>query len=622
MELRAELRLAFGVALIVLVGAGSLYWPALTLDYVWDDSTFFIDNPSLRTGRIEWETLVRPILPATAYIRPLVMWSFMAEYKYFGVSPAISHGINLAVYLCNVTLVMVLAWTHASRLSFSRPAVRTAIAGVLYGLHPGLIESTVWISGRFDLLATFFVLLALVADLHLRSAWIRAAAIALAFGLGLGSKELAIVLPVLLVLQRLALEPSPVGGARQIAALLQTHARTVLLCTAVVAVYLLVRMGVTDRLAPATIISQRLSTFSAHALYVLQTLFFYLEQCLMPFAGASMPLHPAHPGKVFKAAQLIEAAVATAALCALLAALYSRRYWGLMLLGALVCLAPTLNIVVLPMANSIGCDRFLTLPLVFIALALVSAKFHVQWMRPQLLNAMLALSLGVWGVAAAATVRATIPLWKDNLTLWSWLYAIPETSKSAANNYISALLSEGRYSEARRVFDKQLEDGPLEATYQMNYGLMLSMTGDPEEGIRYIEGALSAYPSVPYADVRRDGFVASTDAYFRERIGFGHFAVAESKLVMLDAEGALRAAEESLRYRPQFPFAVLIKSFALYALNRQAEADAEVARAMAMAHPKVQRQLERKRAGFMKKLPQFAERKEAESESKPTGVEQ
>lgn len=585
------------LCLLVLTIAGILYFPVMQLGYVWDDNLLFVDNPALRTGDVEWAKLARPILPGTSYTRPLALWTFMAEFRLLGLSAVFSHAISYAFFLANVCLLLVLAWTHMGLSHKSHRAWRVALAGLLYAVHPALVEANSWVSGRFDLLATFFVLSGLLADLHVRRDLLRASAVAISFALALGSKEIGAALPALLIVQRLALEPATTSLTSQLGGLLRRHAHTVWLCALVGIVYVLIRLSSSGPLIPPTTIAEALVTPLMRVTYALTTLTFYVSQVFAPILGQTSPLHPAFPAAVFQITELAKAAAALVVLALIVWAALRRFYSGWMLLAALLPLLPVLNIVILPMAGNIGCDRFLTLPLCFVALAFAGLSLNTTRFRPLLIRSIAGAAVGVWAVISFANVSATIPIWRDDITLWGWLYENPETRHGAWSNYASALAREGQYAQARKVLDKQRSEGPLDAIPQMTYGMMLIMTGEPDEGSRYIEGSLSAFPKTSPPGSEDHG--AGINAYFRDAIGFGHYALAQAKLNTGDLVGSLQEVDIALSYRPIAPDIVLLKSFVLAAIGRNGDAEAEFSRALALSDPS-------KRLSMMIKQREFA----------------
>jgi tetratricopeptide (TPR) repeat protein len=173
----------------VAVAAG--YAPSLRNDLVWDDRIYILENPAVREAR--WgEVLARPI---GSYYRPVVFASFTLETRVGGGAPAVYHATNLALH----ALVSGLLFAAAGAVGAGRGV---ALAGsLLFALHPVESEAVLYASGRTDVLAAAFALLALL--LHARAArWrdappLRGARLgaALCFALALGCKESVAALP-------------------------------------------------------------------------------------------------------------------------------------------------------------------------------------------------------------------------------------------------------------------------------------------------------------------------------------------------------------------------------------------------------------------------------------------
>ena len=133
------------------------------------------------------------------FFRPVGYVSLLWTAAWAGIDPAAWHATALALHAFNVALVFLLA----ARLSLSRTAAFFAAA--LFAIHGTRPEAVTWIAGRFDLLATFFVLAGLL--LFVRS-WGEASRAAIAcrlaslalMALGCLSKEPAFAFPFLLVL--------------------------------------------------------------------------------------------------------------------------------------------------------------------------------------------------------------------------------------------------------------------------------------------------------------------------------------------------------------------------------------------------------------------------------------
>ncbi len=134
---------------------------------------------------------------AYGFYRPIARLSFALESIWAGYGASAWHVSNLAFHFVNSLLVFALA----SRLCASRLAALFAAA--IFTVHGTRPEAVVWIAGRFDLLATFFVLLGLI--LFIQSAGDAAGPLhgylsLVCMTLAILSKESAFIFPLLAAL--------------------------------------------------------------------------------------------------------------------------------------------------------------------------------------------------------------------------------------------------------------------------------------------------------------------------------------------------------------------------------------------------------------------------------------
>jgi hypothetical protein len=122
------------------------------------------------------------------YYRPIALVSHAVDWTLWGAEPFGFHLTNVLLHAGSTLLV----WALGRRLLHG---VAPLVAALLFALHPASHEAVYWIAARFDLLATFFTLLALLC-LSARSSGSRIAGWA-AFGLALLSKESAIALLII-----------------------------------------------------------------------------------------------------------------------------------------------------------------------------------------------------------------------------------------------------------------------------------------------------------------------------------------------------------------------------------------------------------------------------------------
>ena len=136
------------------------------------------------------------------YFRPLVASSFYIDRLLFSCRPEIMHFENVVIHCLNVLLVFLAARKVLEKNTEEKEIILPLVAAFFFGLHPLCTEPVNWISGRYDLLATFFVLISfnlLIANKE-QFKWWKGIAAAFFFLLGLLSKEVAAGLLILFLL--------------------------------------------------------------------------------------------------------------------------------------------------------------------------------------------------------------------------------------------------------------------------------------------------------------------------------------------------------------------------------------------------------------------------------------
>jgi hypothetical protein len=220
-EGRARITLVFIICALVFLA----YCSSLQGGFVYDDVFFIKENPLIRDlsnvpaifTSAFWEASSHP---GKTFYRPLAVLSYAVNFSLGGFDPFGYHLLNVLLHVGNVLLVFALA----DRLF--RHTVLSAAVALLFGLHPINTEVVAWVSGRGDILATFFFLGALVLYVRVyppedsgpseaRRPWLLHGSSTLAFLLGLLAKESAATLIGVLALYELAFRPSvPKKGLR------------------------------------------------------------------------------------------------------------------------------------------------------------------------------------------------------------------------------------------------------------------------------------------------------------------------------------------------------------------------------------------------------------------------
>lgn len=178
---------------------GASYLPVLGAPLIWDDHHLIERNPLVQQfhswhdyfGQGFWQS--DDLGQGRTYYRPLIILSLAVDHRLFGDSPGGFHATNLFVHLLSTVLLFRLLRVRGTG------GYAAVLGAALWALHPRLTEAVAWISGRTDVLASFFVLAALLA--LSRATLVGRIACALLLLLGLLCKEIALagVAAVLLV---------------------------------------------------------------------------------------------------------------------------------------------------------------------------------------------------------------------------------------------------------------------------------------------------------------------------------------------------------------------------------------------------------------------------------------
>lgn len=170
--------------LLVALVAGLAYANAIRNAFTLDDDTVIGRNEIVRHVSGLWRAFAHPYWPdytAAGQYRPLAISSFTIDWIVSHGSPQWFHAMNLLWHMA----ACVLVWRLLRELVTPGGALAGAIYFALQPVHVEAVANTV---GRCDVMATVFVLAALLA--HRRASW---AAVPF-YAAALGSKENGIVL--------------------------------------------------------------------------------------------------------------------------------------------------------------------------------------------------------------------------------------------------------------------------------------------------------------------------------------------------------------------------------------------------------------------------------------------
>ncbi|OZB61123.1 MAG: hypothetical protein B7X39_02155 [Lysobacterales bacterium 14-68-21] len=190
-----------------------VYWPGLSGSWLFDDYPNIVDNHGVQPQHATLGTLITAALssPSSEFKRPLASLSFAANYLATGLDPFWMKATNLLIHLLNGLVIFALArrLMRSARQSATSPSRTEWIAALIAAgwlLLPINLTGVLYVVQRMESLANLFVLLGLLGYVAGRERMVTGnaragftqcvASIALATGLGITTKETAVMLPL------------------------------------------------------------------------------------------------------------------------------------------------------------------------------------------------------------------------------------------------------------------------------------------------------------------------------------------------------------------------------------------------------------------------------------------
>ncbi len=129
-------KLALLHAAIIIVAGVWIYWPALYGDWIWDDVMYFSQNPLLNDPARLWKAWFQPGSFIEYYpIEQTVQW---AQWRLWGDDTIGYHLTNVCLHLLSAFLVWRVLSKFGLRLAW--------VGGLIFAIHPMMVESVAWIS--------------------------------------------------------------------------------------------------------------------------------------------------------------------------------------------------------------------------------------------------------------------------------------------------------------------------------------------------------------------------------------------------------------------------------------------------------------------------------------------
>lgn len=427
-------------AFLPVAVAAALFVPTVRHGFIWDDPLVLEQLRAIHGWR---DLVVPPEIVPRFYFRPFIFLTFLLDRAFGGESPAVFHATVIAWHalVTGVVFLLARAWLGAERVW------EAGVGALLFAVHPIHVESVAWIAGRSDVMATAWLLAALLCAARTECGWSAWAAGAL-LCLGLLSKEMAVAGLVLIPLRDWCAERRwhwvryvPLGVAAGIYFILRRGALGT------------VGGGFATGVDPLVMVRELLAAIG-----------WYGAKLVWPWPqNAYVPAVPdgwSYP---------VVGAMGTALLFAAAVWAWSteRRAVAFFLLWLPVTLAPSLLVIVRRSASAVLAERYLYLPSV--AWVLLIAQGFGAW-RAKRRDARICVAVvGILALlwAAQSVVRARV--WADDLSFWTDVAAQSPADAMPHRELGAAYLQRDRFDDAERELLRAVAAGGDAVGQVMSY---------------------------------------------------------------------------------------------------------------------------------------------------------
>lgn len=495
LPLLAKIRSTASGALPFVLLAGlvvGLYFPSLWGDFVYDSRLQILTDSFIHTPTHWWDVLTLRVMGMDVLDnnRPVQLASLMVDAALWGRDPFGYRLTNILLHALNGCLLFavlrgLLRLGHSPEIKGRWTVLPAVLASALFCVHPLAVEVVCEPGNREDLLATAFILCALLSAMRVTEtgrAWRPALCACLFTFLALGSKETGVVAPVL----------------------------------AGTFVFLFPGMSSLRQRIVLTVV-----------LWLITILFFALQFIAQPAESVIFGSPPAYPGDSLAAAMAIQPRIFAlyltnifhpADLCADYG-IYSIRNLPLSLslwivglaaagivvgcwkdrrilfasVGILAALLPVSNLVPIYCAAA---DRFLYLPLA-LGTIIPFCLMESRWIRHRISLRVAVFAGAAVAVLLLAGINKKVQMeWMDAETLWSACVRRNPLSIPSAMGLADALLRDRNWSaaKARYLLIMQMPGGNERAQTWAGLALCYEAEGNLSEACEAAKEALARDP--------------------------------------------------------------------------------------------------------------------------------
>ncbi len=456
------------------MGSFCLFSPILTYDFTnWDDPDYILDNPLIRD--LSFPHLKKIFFShLNGKYHPLSLITYALEYRYFHLLPAVYHWNNLGLHLFNIVLVYLFI-----SILFKNNGMALIVTS-LFAIHPFQVEPVAWISGRKDVLYTFFFLVSLLFYLCkftlIQNKHLLLRFSLLAFLLSLFSKAMAVSLPLILLL----IDYYNNGRIQKKDIIEKWPYFLISFVFGLITIFTIKSVNAFPNTQSVSILDRILFSSQAYMTYLLKLIIPLKMSCYYPL-----------PTDYF----LSSLSLASVALLFYFSIKAKNKIWIFSLSFFTIMIAPVLHLI--EVNDSIIYDRFVYLPSlgIFLMLGYLMFEYWRKWegRSPFLKWTVVFLCYCYIAILLFISYNRSF-VWKDSETLWQDVIGKYPQAAIAYHNLGSFYSEQGYYDIALLNFEKaiQLEPGYMTAYY--NKGNNLAAMGDYSQALDAYSKALELDP--------------------------------------------------------------------------------------------------------------------------------
>ena len=479
--------LAFGLLLLASV---SVYLNILPNPFIWSEDAVVVNNPTFKSlsylpkfFTLNYWLKEHPF-SETQLFRPLRAVTFTLEYRLWGLNPVPYHLFNILLHTATTLLIFLIF------KKISRSFLLGFLTALFFAVHPAHTETITWTMSRDDIMCTLFPLVSwwffLKRIENPGKQWFYLFLEMFFFTLGLLSREMAVVFPLLLGLYVLYFYPKKKWKK----------------CLFSTLPYWLVNSAYLffhfyfwwPMLKRERINAEIIPPFFNHLLLVFKTIGFYLKLLILPIKLSADHYFPTY---VTLAETDTKIWVALFVFFVYLAFRFSKsqKQLSFSILFTILALLPVANIIIVT-GRPVGEQRLYLPSIGFCFFLACLFRFAIlDRFRFAILDRALRVFLALFLVVfySYVTIQRNYE-WRSPLALWESAVRVSPKTERARRNLASAYLTAGEIEKAIAQFEAVVSLEETERAKRAGLGLVVKR-GEPI-------GALTA-PIIPAEETQK-----------------------------------------------------------------------------------------------------------------------